>query len=130
MPEERTKVIAVFHFVIDFLKLGGVFHTCYTCGLSNGFRKRVCLPGRSGSLDGHRRVICFETATHMPHASGRSPRGGNHGPNHISSVALCVEFAELTSGIPIGVSGREAAIAPPRPAEKLFVKSVFKGKIR
>ena len=34
--------------------------------------------------------ISFETTTPMPHASGRSPRGGDrHGPNHTSSAALC-----------------------------------------
>ena len=61
----------------------------------------------------------FETATPMPHVSGRSPCGGDrHGPNHTSAAALCVELSELTSSIPNGVMGRAAA--------KLFVKSIFK----
>ena len=70
--------------------------------------------------------ISFETATPMPRASGRNPRGGDcHGPNHISSAALCMELSELTSSIPIGLMGRAAAIARARAAEKLF-KTIFK----
>ena len=34
----------------------------------------------------------------------------------------------MTSSIPIGVTGRAAAIAPPRPAKTIFVKSIFKWK--
>ena len=72
--------------------------------------------------------ISFETATStpMPHASGRSLRGGDrHGPNHTSSGALCVELSEFTSSFPNGETGRAAAIARPRPPENLFVKSIF-----
>ena len=73
--------------------------------------------------------ISFETATPMPHASGRGPRGGDrHGPNHTSSAALSVKSSELTSSIPTGVMGRATAIARTRATEKLFVKSVFKWK--
>ena len=69
-------------------------------------------------------------ATPMPHASGRTPRGGErHGSYHTSWGALCVEFSELTSNIPIGLMGRAAAIARPRPAETLFVTSTFKWEI-
>ena len=69
----------------------------------------------------------IETAAPMPHASGRSPRGGDrHGPNHTSSDALCAELLEFTSRILIGVTGRAAAIARPRPAEELFVNSILK----
>ena len=65
--------------------------------------------------------ISFETATLMPPASGRSPGGADrHGPNHTYTGALCVELSEITSGIRIGVAGRAAAIARPRPATKLF----------
>ena len=65
---------------------------------------------RSGSLKGQLRTFFWETATPMPHASGRSPHGGDrHGPNHTSSGALCVDLSELTSSIPIGVTGRELA---------------------
>ena len=71
--------------------------------------------------------ISFETATPMPHASDRSPRGGDrHCPNHTASGALCMELSELTSNIPNRVTRRAAAIARPRQAEKLFVKSLFK----
>ena len=46
-------------------------------------------------------------ATPKPHASGRSPRGGDRqGPNHTSSDTLYVELSELTTSIPIGVTGR------------------------
>ena len=39
--------------------------------------------------------------------------------------APCVELSELASSIPNGVTGRAAAIARPRPAEKLFANSIF-----
>ena len=49
--------------------------------------------------------VSFETATLMPHAAGRSPRGGDHhGLNHTSPGALCVELSELTPSIPIEVT--------------------------
>ena len=58
----------------------------------------INLSVRSGSLNGHPRTIVFETATPMPHASGRSPRGDDrHGTNHTSSRALCVELSEIIS---------------------------------
>ena len=102
------------------------FHKWYACGLSNGFRKLVCLSVGPMKITpwSPSDKSSFETATPMPHASGQSPRGGDrHGPNHISSGALCVELSELTSSIPIGVTGgRELA---PRPAEKLSVNSYF-----
>ena len=86
-----------------------------------------CLSVRSGSLYGCLRTNSFETATPMPHAAGRSARGGDrHDPNHTSWGALYVGLSELTSSIPIGVTDRAAAIAFPRPAEKLFVKSMWK----
>ena len=58
---------------------------------------------------GHPRVtyghISFEMATPMPHASGRSPRGGDlHGRNNESSGALRVELSELTSSTPLGLT--------------------------
>ena len=61
----------------------------------------------------------FDTATPMPHASGRSPRGGDrHVPNHPSSGALCVKLSGLTSSIPNGVTGRAAAISRTRSVKK------------
>ena len=69
-----------------------------TCGLSNGFRKSVLsvCPHEGHSMATYGQSS-FETATPVPHASDRSPRGGDpHGPNHTSSGALCVELSELT----------------------------------
>ena len=75
--------------------------------------QKICLSKtflsvRSGSLNGHLRTIFFRNGyTTMPHASSRSPRRGDrHGPDHTSSGALCVELSELTSSIPIRVTGR------------------------
>ena len=52
--------------------------------------------------------ISFETATPMPHASGRSSRGGDpHGPIHTSSGALCVvRIIFLAHGAPLGLLSR------------------------
>ena len=96
---------------------------CLSVGLS--VCPRVCLH------QGHSMVAygqtSLDTATPMPHESGRSPRGGDrHGPNHTLSSALCVELSELTSSIPNGVTGRAAVIARPRPAANLFISSIFK----
>ena len=55
--------------------------------------------------------IYFETATPMPHALGRSPRGGDRRrTNHTSTRALCVELSELTSSVTIWGMGRAAEI--------------------
>ena len=63
----------------------------------------------------------------MPHASGCIHRGGDgHGPNNISSAALCVKLSEVTSSIPTEVMGRATAITRARAAENFFIKSVFK----
>ena len=74
-----------------------------SCGLSNGLKKLICLtvcPMRV-TLWSPADDFFIETATPMPHASGRSPGGGDrHGRNHTSSGALCVEISELTSSIP------------------------------
>ena len=70
--------------------------------------------------------ISFETATPMPHVKGRSPRGGDrHGPNYTSSRALYVELSELTSSIPIGVTGRELA----RGQRKHYLSTLFSSGI-
>ena len=69
----------------------------------------VCLSdeGHSVVTYGH---FLSGTATPMPHASGRSSRGGDrHGPNNTSSGTLCAELSELTASIPIGVTGLELA---------------------
>ena len=64
--------------------------------------KVVSLSDQGHSMVTHGQ-FSFVTATPMPHASGRSPRGGDrHGPNHTSSRALCVELSELTSRTSIG----------------------------
>ena len=80
--------------------------------------------------EGHSTVTCghffFQTATPMPHASGRSLFGGDrYGPNHTSSGALGVGLSDLISCIPIGVTGRAAATARPRPAEKNVCRLYF-----
>ena len=73
--------------------------------------KLVCVSDQGHSMVTHGQ-ISFQTATPMPHASGRSPRGGDrHGPNHTYSGALCVELSELTSSIQSGM-GRAASKGP------------------
>ena len=62
--------------------------------------KHVCLSDEGHSMVTHGQIY-FETATPMPHASGRSPRGGDrHGTTHASSGTLCVELSESTSSVP------------------------------
>ena len=67
--------------------------------------QKTCLSDEGHSMVTYGRIY-FETATPMPHASGRSPRGGDrHGPNHTSPGAQCVWSSEMTSSIPNGVMG-------------------------
>ena len=85
---------------------------------------KTCLTDHNHSMVTHG-LISFETATPTLRASGRSPRGGEHGTNHTSSRTLCVELSELTFSIPIGEMGRAAAIARSRAAEKTLRQVYF-----
>ena len=74
-----------------------------TCGLWFGFRYN--LSARSGSLSGHPQ-ISSETATPMPRASGRSPRGGDrHGTTrtYLPACPVCgvirVDFQHPNWGV-------------------------------
>ena len=90
-------------FIVITGRLGSRYSTrWHTCGLSFGFRKLVCLSVCLSDEDHSTATYgqtSFETATPMPHASGRKPsrRRSSWCANHISSGALCVELSELTS---------------------------------